>query len=248
MAVIAVQTDSAPVIEHQTIVNAFHSHFYQRHNRRRQEHLASLGLDLTRCSVLEVGAAIGDHTDFFLDRGCAVMSTEARPESVELLRARFPEADYPNVRVRLLDLDHPDAAFTERFKIVYCYGTLYHLGRPAEAIEYMAGHCDDLLLMETRVSFGEGEAVNPCEESPINPVQSVWGTGCRPTREWVYRQLCRHFAYVYMPRTQPSHEEFPTDWTTPPPPDLRIRSIFVASRRPLDSDQLVQGVLMCQTW
>lgn len=40
----------------------FHSIFYLRHNARRQEHLATLGLDLGNKSVLEVGAGIGDHT------------------------------------------------------------------------------------------------------------------------------------------------------------------------------------------
>lgn len=54
----------------------FHSIFYLRHNARRQEHLATLGLDLGNKSVLEVGAGIGDHTQFFLDRGCKVLCTE----------------------------------------------------------------------------------------------------------------------------------------------------------------------------
>ncbi len=38
---------------------------YRRHNSRRLEHLATLGLDLAGRKVLEVGAGIGDHTSFF---------------------------------------------------------------------------------------------------------------------------------------------------------------------------------------
>src|SRR5580704_12589348 len=52
----------------------FGSPWYQRHNQRRQEHLASLQLDLVSKSVLEVGAGVGDHTFYFLDRDCTVVS------------------------------------------------------------------------------------------------------------------------------------------------------------------------------
>jgi len=247
VSIAAKNVPAAAPLDHQKIIQAFHSHFYQRHNRRRQEHLASLRLNLANATVLEVGAAIGDHTDFFLDRGCSVVTTEARPESLELLKARYPGQEYPHVEVRSLDLDHPDDRFADVFDIVYCYGVLYHLSRPAQAIEFMASHCRGVLLLETRVSYGDGEAVNPCQESPSNPVQSIWGRGCRPTRDWVYSQLRRNFEFVYLTRTQPFHEEFPIDWTCPPPPDLRTRSVFVASRHPLENDLLVQGIPMRQT-
>ena len=32
-------------------------------------------------------------------------------------------------------------------------------------------------------------------------------------RQWIFHELCRHFAHVYMPSTQPWHREFPLDWT-----------------------------------
>ena len=61
----------------------FRSPWYQRHNQRRQEHLASLQLDLVGKSVLEVGAGVGDHTFYFLDRDCTVVSVEARRENCQ---------------------------------------------------------------------------------------------------------------------------------------------------------------------
>ena len=39
-------------------------------NRARQDHLASLGLDLERKTVLEVGSGVGRHTAFFEKLGC----------------------------------------------------------------------------------------------------------------------------------------------------------------------------------
>jgi SAM-dependent methyltransferase len=220
---------------------AFHAYFYLRHNQRRQEHLATLGLPIAGSTVLEVAAGIGDHTSFFLDRGCTVVSTEGRPENLAILRSR-----YPNLDVRHLDLDHP-VDLGQVFDIVYCYGALYHLSRPAEALAFMANCCRGMLLLETCVSYGDGEDINFIPELTKHPSESVAGRGCRPTRVWVYTQLKRLFPFVYLPKTQPNHEEFPIDWTLPtPPPDVFTRSIFIASRRPLSIPLLSDELLLKQ--
>lgn len=222
---------------------SFQNNFYLRHNQRRLEHLASLGLDLHGKSVLEVGAGIGDHTSFFLDRGCQVVCTEGRYENLEILKQRF-SASLP---VFHLDLNEPDPSFEGAFDIVYCYGLLYHLHKPLEAISFMAGHCRNLLLLETCVSYGEHEAINFCEEPAASPTQSISGQGCRPTRSWIFNQLKQHFPHVYMPLTQPSHEEFPTDWTTKSGEGL-TRSVFIATRQPLNNPLLVEEIPMQQRY
>ncbi|MEG4231950.1 hypothetical protein QUA40_07545 [Microcoleus sp. Pol11C3] len=60
-------------------ITVFHCDGYLRHNQRKLEHLASLGLDIVGKTVLELGAGIGDHTSFFRDRSCEVIVTEGRP-------------------------------------------------------------------------------------------------------------------------------------------------------------------------
>jgi SAM-dependent methyltransferase len=221
--------------------SSFHAHYYLRHNQRRQEHLAGLGLPIAGASVLEVAAGIGDHTTYFLDRGCTVVSTEARPENLAMLRQRYPSLD-----VRQLDLDNP-VDLGRSFDIVYCYGTLYHLHRPAEALAYMARRCRHMLLLETCVSYGNHQAVNLVDEVAGDPTQSVVGRGCRPTRPWIHHQLLQNFPHVYIPRTQPNHEEFPLDWTKPPDsPDLLTRAVFIASRQPLENRQLTEELLVQQ--
>jgi hypothetical protein len=219
-----------------------HDH-YIRHNQRRLEHLASLGLPIAGKTVLEVGAGIGDHTSFFVDRGCQLCVTEPRSSCVAVIKSR-----YPSLTVLQLDLDDPDPHFGNRFDIVYAYGLLYHLRKPSEAIEYLAAHCDDFLLLETCVSLGNEEHVNLVPENSRAPSQAVSAVGCRPTRPWVDRELKRHFRYVYYPITQPWHEEFPVDWSTQADrPSGLLRAIFIGSRRPIELPTLTSEMPMRQS-
>ena len=145
------------------VQDTFWADHYIHHNQRRQEHLASLGLPLARRRVLELGAGIGDHTTFFLDRECEICVTDGRAENVEFLRKR-----YHWMRVEMIDLEQP-LTFREPFEVVYSYGLLYHLSDPASAIAKMASLCTDLLLLETCVSPGDGLAINPVSENQVDP-------------------------------------------------------------------------------
>jgi hypothetical protein len=216
--------------------DVFWSQHYLRHNQRRQEHLAALRLPLCNQRVLEVGAGIGDHTSFFLDRGCSVTITEAQEQNLTVLRSRYPGGD-----VRQLDLNNPPKPVTA--EIVYCYGVLYHLERPQQAIDWMSRCATRLLLLETCVSADLGEEVHSFEEVAGKPENAANGRGCRPTRGWVRRELAKGFDHVYMPLTQPWHEEFPTDWSSSQlAGQTLIRSVFVASRFPLDNPELTEDL------
>src|SRR5207249_7328946 len=103
-------------------------------NKARLDHLASLQLPIDGKSVLEVGAGIGMLTGFFEDRGCKVLSTDARSENVAEIKRRHPAR-----QVATLDLERPeDIARFDRFDIVFCYGTLYHLAAPEPALEALS--------------------------------------------------------------------------------------------------------------
>lgn len=211
--------------------DVFWANHYIRHNQRRQEHLASLGLPLARRRVLEPGARIGDHTSFFVDRECEICVTDGRAENVNFLHQRYPE-----MRVETIDLEQP-LTFRESFEVVYSYGLLYHLSDPASAISRMAALCSDLLLLETCVTPGDELAIHPVAESQPDPSQSVRGTGCRPTRPCIMQTLQQHFPHAYVTATQPWHPEFPLNWDVPPSDGLS-RSVFVASHRPLNLPSL----------
>src|SRR5215470_2944398 len=89
-----------------TANSPFATDYYRRHNSRRLEHLATLGLQIAGRRVLELGAGVGDHTSFFIDRGCVVTSVEGRIENLAILRSRFPLVT--TILHDLDNVDHPD--------------------------------------------------------------------------------------------------------------------------------------------
>jgi SAM-dependent methyltransferase len=230
-------------LKYSAILSDFHSLYYLRINQRRQEHLVTLGLDLRNKNVWEVSAGIGDHTSFFLDRDCRVTCSEVRPELIEILRHR-----YPKVPVCELNLEEPDVGFRSEFDIVYCYGLLYHLKEPARALRFMAERCRGKLLLETCVSLGTDLDPHLVAESAGQVSQAFSGIGCRPTRSWIFNELRSLFPFVYLPLTQPNHEQFPVDWQAAKFPENLIRSIFIASRQELRSAVLTKELILQQSY
>ena len=217
-------------------VGHFHSDQYLRHNARRLEHLASLRISVAGMSVLEVGAGIGDHSHYYIDRGCKVTITEARSQNLHYLRKRYPDCD-----VQFLDMERPSHLNGSPFDVVHCYGLLYHLSNPEEALAFLSRNTARLLFLETCISFGASEGINATPEDESSPTQAHSGTGCRPTRPWLFKQLQKLFEHVYLPKTQPNHEEFPLDWTAPEKHHACLkRSIFIAARERLENEMLTQ--------
>jgi 2-polyprenyl-3-methyl-5-hydroxy-6-metoxy-1,4-benzoquinol methylase len=221
--------------------------------KRRQEHLASLGLDLMGRTVFEVGAGIGDHTDFFLDRGCKVLSTDGRPENLEVFRDRYFRLfgwyrNIGNLQLASLDIDNPPDEIPGQFEVVYCYGLLYHLDYPKQALDFLSRCCTSLFLLETSVSFGSLENVVRGDEDRKIVSQSIHGRGCHPSRPWVVNRLKELFEFVYVPTTQPWHDQFPIDWVHHvPTPGRAQRAVFVASREKLHSPLLIENLPDYQT-
>lgn len=210
-------------------------------NRARQAHLASLGLAIEGKSVLEVGAGIGLHTPFFLDRGCNVVVTDGNKENVAEIRRR-----HPGLRAECVDLDDDsDLTSLGTFDIVYCYGLLYHLADPDRALKRIASACRGMLLLETCVSLGRFSEVTFLEDFRGNN-QATTGVGCRPTRYWIMEKLKEYFGNAYHTATQPDHPDFPLNWDAPET-RLLYRAVFVGSRQPVSSATLTTDIPRVQT-
>jgi hypothetical protein len=170
----------------------------------------------------------------------------SRP-SGSLSRASHLSSTLLRHRVVRLDLETDDGTLLGQFDIVHCYGVLYHLPDPWRLVRLMDATCQRLCLVETCVSFGAHAAINPTSEEAALASQAFHGVGCRPTRAWTVDALKGAFRHVYIPITQPNHEEFPVDWTQPGPGGLLARAVFVASREPLAAPLLVESLPDRQT-
>jgi len=206
-------------------------------NRARMGHLESLGLAIDGKAVLDVGSGVGHLAQFFVGRGCRVVSVDARAGNIDSLRAR-----YPGLEARVLDVENEPLGMLGRFDIVFCYGLLYHLENPLAALRNIASVCDGLLLLETIVCDHAEPVLALVDESVVSN-QALSGLGGRPSPAFVTMALNRvGFPHVYAPREPPDHPEFRFAWRN----DLasvrdgqNLRCVFVASRTELAPGSLV---------
>jgi len=208
-------------------------------NQARQEHLGSLGLDLNNKTVIEVGAGIGLHTPFFLERGCEVTVTDGAPSNVGEIKRR-----HPGLKSFVLDLEH-ERSFRDlgEFDVVYCYGLLYHMSDPDSVLRRLGDICRGKLLLELICSPSTEDTVIYVDD-PAGLNQSTIGAGCRPSRRWILNKLTEYFDHGYISVTQPDHQDFPTDWTVPT--HFNTRAIFVGSKTAINNPLLLTEPLQQQ--
>ncbi len=209
-------------------------------NKARLEHLDSLRLDIEGRRVLEVGAGIGLHTPFFINKGCSVLSTDGRASNVKEMKQKYPQREIADLDLERID----DISKIGVFDVIYCYGTLYHLSTPAETLKALSA-ISSMILVETCCSIGEGEEDNIVDEVAKVANQAKSGKGCRPTRRWVLARLNEYWGHGYISATQPDHPEFPQDWTPEAQaanPELLTRAIFVGSKNPIDNPLLLDHI------
>lgn len=225
-------------------VMSFLTHHYQRHNIARLQHLESLQLPITNKTVLEVGAGVGDHTYYLAIKNCKVTITEGRQELVDFLKSRF------DVKALKLDVEKDLALLNNLpdFDIVYCYGLLYHINNPEEFLTAVSKK-SNMLLLETCISpDNTNYGPNLVAENAAVYTQAISGTGCRPNRKWLFDTLKKLYPYVYVTKTQPNHEEFPTDWNNIEFDFSKlVRGVYVASKTPINSEHLADTLLAKQT-
>jgi SAM-dependent methyltransferase len=233
----------------------FYTPRFEHLTRASLSHLLSLDLPLDNRSVLELGPGPGDHTGFYLDRGCKVTCVDARPKTLDALKDRHPKA---RIECRNLDTENSLKGLGQ-FDIIHCFGLLYHLEHPYDLIEEIGNTVTDrgLVILCTCVSGDSESRIIHTREDSSDDGQSVSGVGCRPSRLWIYNELSLWFPYVYLTESQPDNPEFPLDWTSIRKEDtwdgishhgVSTRCVFVASMLSLDSNpHLVSRVPMRQS-
>jgi SAM-dependent methyltransferase len=205
------------------------------------EHLVSLNLDMNNCSVLEVGAGVGNLTHLFESINCKILSTDAREGLVTEHRKRFPDR---KVEVADLELSKTYNRFGI-FDIVFCYGTLYHLSNPEFAIEKLSKKCKKFFLLETCVFPIDNGKVNLEFEISDLKFNSIHGVGCRPARNWIMEKLKKYYPYSYVTAHQPKHFLYSLNWPSVNQ-NYYGRAVFIGSKIKLNNPLLLENLPLKQ--
>ena len=206
-------------------------------NLARINHLKLLNLNLKNKKILETGCGpVGDITEYLETQSSDVIAVDARQDLVEEHIIRFP---HRKDRVRVCNLN-VDGCFNERFDVVFCYGTLYHLSDPQTFLKYLSSICDDFMIISTAVLNNDNGEINFIQENSNSLNASYDGQACRPSRDWLFSELKKYFSYVYYVVPQPHHSDYPLQW---PSSASTCRAIFVGSRNPIDNPYLSTTLL-----
>jgi len=213
------------------VKRAFYFKEVEPFNRIRLEHLESLNLDLENKTVFETGCGgKGDNTNFFLNKNCKVTLNDARKENILYLMKNIDTI----LPYNTWDLNN-DIPSDTKYDIVFSYGLLYHLEKPLNAIKNFSNICKGMLILSTGgLMNGKDEGIVFKYEPKEGKEQSYTGTGCQPGRKTILNVLKKHFEYVYIPKTQPNHKDYPKKYPT----TLPNRFIMIGSRKELNNENL----------
>lgn len=206
-------------------------------NKARIEHLDSLNLDFNYKKVFETGCGgRGDITRYLLSKNAIVTLNDYREENIKaLLNALNVNLDY-----NTWDLNK-EVSIDKKFDIIICYGTLYHLNKPEEAIINFSKLCKEFLVLSTITNGQNDESINIVSESLEMNNQAGDGYGCRPGRLFIYNTLKKNFKYVYLIKTQPKYKDFPLKF--PSNINDELRNVFIGSHIKLENNLFVEELI-----
>nr|MBP9792329.1 methyltransferase domain-containing protein [Rickettsiales bacterium] len=164
-------------------------------NIARLNHFKSLNLTKKSDRVIEVGCGpVGFFTKYLEKNVKEVISVDARQNLIEEHVKRHP---HRRNKVGIANLNEKDSLKKiGKFDLCFCYGLLYHLSNPAQAIENIAS-TSQMVVISTICSPVDNGEVNFTKEDKDNDNQSYDGDACRPARDWIMKELKKHYQFVY---------------------------------------------------
>jgi len=217
------------------VVKSFYYSDARDLNSARIKHLDSLNLDFSDKKILETGCGgVGDITKFLISKNAAVTLNDVRKENIDSLLINIEKSLSFNLwDLNILIND------VEKFDIIVCYGTLYHLTDLDNAIKNLANLCKEYAVISTCTSGKNDYNCNIVYEGDGNE-QSNTQYGSRPGRFYIWKKLLENFKYVYCVKTQPDNEDYPLVF---PANHHASRNIFIGSHVELTNEMLVDGLI-----
>ena len=179
--------------------------------------------------VLDVGCGYGYFSNYLKSTKLHVVAVDGRRENVAEAKNRYPDIDF-----HVYDIENPSCLSLGSFDLVLCFGLLYHLENPFQAIRHLYALSDPYLLIETMIAPDRSAISLLYEESPSNN-QGLNYMAWMPTESGFVKMLYQAgFEGVYRSTPLPDHEQF-----RPSLLRRKARTVFLAMRRPQTNELII---------
>jgi len=179
----------------------FRPDYVNRHEQRRRMFIDPLvalhGGSLRGQRVLDLGSNAGYWSLSAIDAGADfVLGIDGREMHVEQANLVFQAKEIDPARYRFEVGNIFDHEISERFDVVLCLGLMYHIAKPVELFEVMAGVGAEAIVIDTAVSLMPSSMFRLAREDSLdNPRNAVdYALVLIPSRQAVL-DLARQFGF-----------------------------------------------------
>ena len=194
----------SPLVTH---LSPFERPYQARYAEVRGEYLRSLLGTWSEArnlkTTLDIGCGHGYFSEILKERNLDVLGVDGRADNVAECRVR-----HPGIRFEIGNIESPEITSMGKFDFVLCFGLLYHLENPCQAIRHLFALTGQAILIEAILApGGENTAVlfDECEgeDQGLNHIAVV------PSESFLVRMLhAAGFPAVYRAKHPPVHPEF----------------------------------------
>ena len=217
----------------------------QRLTRARQEFLKRVLPELIgRLAIktaLDLGCGVGYFSNFLKNQGLKVVAVDGREDNVQEAKTRFPTITFYCMNVE-------DTSIVElgSFDLVLCFGLLYHLENPFQAVRNFFSLTGKLLLIES-VFVPDSMPRLLLRDEGRDRDQGLNYVAFYPTESAIVKMCYRAgFPFVYRFSQLPEHEDFHGTVFC-----KRRRTMIAASKERLDVPFLVsvpEPIVLMNPW
>jgi SAM-dependent methyltransferase len=176
-----------------------------RHEQRRRYFFDALlrvtGASLRGHRVLDLGCNAGFWSLNAIEAGADfVLGVDGRQMHIDQANLVFEAKAIDPARYRFELGNIFDHEFTERFDVVLCLGLMYHISKPVELFELIAGTGAELVVIDTRISRAEGSFFEVMREGSLDDPRNAvdYELILVPTRQAVV-DLAAQFSFQTVP-------------------------------------------------
>jgi FkbM family methyltransferase len=165
--------------------------------------MSSLKPALGLANAVDAGCGVGFFSQTLAECGLNVCGFDARPENVDEARRRFPGIPFEQA-----DIEDHRICQLGRFDLVLCFGLLYHLENPLQAVRNLRAITEKCLLLES-MCLPDERCTLLLRQEARQEDQSLKDMACYPSEGSLVKMLYHAgFAKVYRVTSLPNHDDF----------------------------------------